>query len=286
MLPAAGKSALVPAAVATGALVLVGAGYAVASSLGLIGLTGREPVGLDAYRALLAGDGATDLGSSARFTVWVSFAATVAAVVIALGAIAWLDRAGRGRRRVAAGVLHVNIAIPHVVWAVALGLVLAQSGLVSRALAAVGLVDAPSDFPVLVHDRFGLGLIVHYATKEAPFLALIGLALLRAQPPELRVVAETLGATGWRRFRLVTLPTVAPGIAAGAGLVLAFIVGAYEAPTILGVSSPRMLSVLGLDLFNSPDLARRPQAMALGVVMAVAVTVLVAVAARMSGRRA
>ena len=279
-LPLSGPWALAPGLNVLGLLLAAGLGYAVAQSFGGFPGAGRVDRGVGAYRDLLGQRAAPDLWASAGFTLWVSAASTLLATLLALMFIAWLDRpAGRGRR-LATGLVHLNLAIPHVVWAVALLLVLSQSGLVARSTAALGIIDTPAEFPVLVRDQFGAGIIVHYATKEAPFLMLIGLALLRAQPRELGIVADTLGARGVRRVRLVVIPSVLPGLAAASALVFAFVFGSYEAPVVLGVSSPRMLSVLGLDLFSSPDLAQRPPAMALGVLMSVAVCTVAWIATR------
>ena len=281
--PLSGPWGLAPAALVLGLLVATGLGYAVAQSLGALPLTGEPEVGLGAYRTLRADDGG-DLWASAGFTLWVTAASTLVAAAMALAAVAWLDRPRPRRRGLATGLLHLNLAIPHVVWAFAVLLVLSQSGVAARAGAAVGLLDAPSDFPVLVRDRYGIGIVLHYATKEAPFLALVGVAITRAQPRELAVIAQTLGATGLRRLRLVTLPVVGPGLAVASALVFAFVFGAYEAPVVLGASSPRLLSVLSRDLFSASDLTRRPEAMALGVLMAVFVIAVVGAAA-VGGRR-
>jgi putative spermidine/putrescine transport system permease protein len=241
---------------------------------------------VDAYRELL-GDGGPggDLWASVAFTLWVSAASTLMAAVLALAAIAWIDRPAARRRHLATGLLHLNLAIPHAVWAIGLLLVASQSGLLARAAATIGLIDAPAGMPLLVGDRHGIGIVLHYATKEAPFLALVGIALLRAQPRELGLIAQTLGATGLRRVRLVTLPVVLPGLAVASALVFAFVFGAYEAPVVLGASTPRALSVLGLDLFQDPDLTRRPQAMALGVLMTAGILAVLAVTGALARRR-
>ena len=281
----AGPWALAPALVTIGLLLAAALGYAVAQSLGAFRLDGPDDLSAGAYRDLLAGSAGTDdLWQSAGFTLWVSAAGTALAAGVAILLVAWLDRPRAGRGAVIR-LLHLNLAIPHLVWAVALLLVVSQSGVVARVAAAAGLIDSPADFPALVGDRFGIGLILHVATKEVPFLVLIGLALLRSQPRELGVIADTLGARGARRVRLYVLPAIAPGIAVGSALVFAFVFGSYEAPVVLGATSPRMLSVVGLDLFSSPDLSLRPAAMALGVLMTGVVAVLAAGFAFAWGKR-
>lgn len=97
---------------------------------------------------------------------------------------------------------------------------------------------------VLLQDRYGIGIILHYVSKEIPFLALIILAVLRTQSDGYDLVAENLGASRWQRLRYVTIPLVMPSLLSGALLVFAFIFSSYEAPALLGVSYPRMLPVL------------------------------------------
>lgn len=164
-------------------------------------------------------------------------------------------------------MLNLNLVFPHLVWAVALSLLLAQSGLLARIAFAFGLIDAPAQFPVLVRDHYGLGIILHYVSKELPFLLLIVLAVVRTQGAQYDLVAENLGATFWQRLRYITLPLVLPALAAGSALVFAFVFGAYEVPALLGVRYPRMLAVLALEFFTNPDLNRRTEGMAISLII-------------------
>lgn len=245
--------------------------YGVAQSLGYLTIIDQQRLSLDAYREVLAGDSAAarEFWPSLGFSLWVSGASTLLAAALALVVAVALS----GKRRHTAGLtlLHLNLAFPHLVWAIALLLLLSQSGVFARIAASVGLIGAPSDFPVLVRDSLGLGIILDYVSKETPFLALVSLAVLRAQPEGYDLVAENLGATWWQRLRFVTFPLVLPGLAAGSLLVFAFVFGAYEVPAVLGVRYPRMLSVLALEFFTNPDLNSRAEGMAISVIMALVV---------------
>jgi putative spermidine/putrescine transport system permease protein len=150
---------------------------------------------------------------------------------------------------------------------------------VARIAAALGLIDGPAAFPVLVRDNYGIGIILNYVSKEIPFLLLLMLSILRSQPDEYGMVAENLGANRWQTLRYVTLPLVLPGLTAGSLLIFAFVFGAYEVPALLGVSFPRMLSVLALEFFRNADLNSRAEGMAISIIMA-AIVLLVAGTAR------
>ncbi len=134
------------------------------------------------------------------FSLWVSIASTTLAALAALLLAVLLTNRQRPTGRSTLLALHFNLAFPHLVWAIALSLLLAQSGLLARIAAALGLITTPADFPVLVRDRYGLGIILHYVTKEIPFLTLIVLAVLRAQSAPYDLVAENLGANFWQRL--------------------------------------------------------------------------------------
>lgn len=240
---------------------------AVGQSVGYLPFIGQTRLSLDAYRSLVFGTTyAREFWTALSFSLWVSSAATVIAAVGALLLAALLGQ--RLRRGGALFALNVNLGFPHLVWAIGLGLLLAQSGIVARVMAALGVIDAPSAFPVLVRDRYGWGIILDYVSKETPFLLLLLLSVLRAQPTAYDVVAANLGATRWQQLRYVTLPLVLPTLTTGAMLVFAFVFGAYEVPAVLGVRYPRMLSVLALEFFVDPDLRSRAAGMALGVIMA------------------
>jgi len=269
-------------------VVLVGASlaYGVAQSLGLMAVIGQNTVSLDAYRSLLSGHGPAgrEFWSALGFSLWVSVTATIVSAALALLlAVGLASRPGGGAADTLA--LNWNLAVPHLVWAVALLLFLAQSGLLARLAAAGGLIELPAEFPVLVRDRYGLGLILHYVSKETPFLALIVLAMLRSQPTGYAQVAANLGANRWQRLRYVTLPFVMPGLLAGALLVFAFVFSAYEVPAVLGVGYPRMLSVLALRFFTDPDLRARADGMAVSLILTAIVLAVAAASLKRGGAK-
>jgi putative spermidine/putrescine transport system permease protein len=267
--------ALLPAMTLVVVLLGVSLAYGVAQSLGLLSVIGQDALSLDAYRTLLSGQGVAgrEFWGSLAFSLWISLASTFLSAALALVVAVWLSERRGGSGNVDTLALNWNLAFPHLVWAVALFLFLSQSGLLSRWAAILGLIQTPAEFPVLVRDRYGIGIILHYVSKEIPFLALIVLAVLRAQPASYNLVAENLGANRWQRLRYVTLPLVTPALLSGALLVFAFIFSSYEVPALLGVEYPRMLPVLALRFFNDPDLRARADGMAISLIITVIVLV-------------
>lgn len=269
-------------------VILLGASlaYGVVQSLGLMSVIGQNTLSLDAYGNIFSGQGQAggEFWGSLAFSLWVSIASTLISSALALLLAVWLSERRSKSGNMDTLALNWNLAFPHLVWAVALLLFLSQSGLLARWAAMLGIIQNPAQFPVLVRDRYGIGIILHYVSKEIPFLALIVLAVLRTQPAGYDVVAENLGASRWQRLRYVTLPLVSPALLSGALMVFAFVFSSYEVPAILGVGYPRMLSVLALRFFNNPDLRARADGMAISLIITIIVLFVAIISLKMSKR--
>jgi putative spermidine/putrescine transport system permease protein len=263
-------------------LVLLGASlfYAVAESVGYISVIGQSQISLDAYRNTL--DLNSEFWTSLGFSLWISIASTAISSAIALLLAVWLSER-RGNSDTLA--LNWNLAFPHLVWSVALLLFLSQSGLLARWAASLGLISTPAEFPVVVRDRFGFGIILSYIGKEIPFLTITILSVLRSQSVGYDVVAENLGASRWQRLRYVTIPQVMPALLAGSLLVFGFIFSSYEVPALLGVGYPRALPVLALRFFLDPDLRARSEGMVISLIITLIVMIVAVVSLRIGERK-
>lgn len=254
---------LAPALLVVGVFFIGGVSQAVLQSLGRQPILGETDWSLDAYRATFADPAfRASIGLTLRVTLISTTLATVAGVGIALAV-------RRVARRGMTTLLQSTLAIPHLVAALCIGLLLAPSGSISRIGNAVGLAPDASAFPELTGDAFGWGIIASYTWKEAPFIAIVALAAMSQHVVDLENAARTLGAGAWRRFTGVTLPMIAPPVAAASLLVMAFAAASYEVPRLLGRPFPATLPVVAFERFRDSDLAVRPQAMVIATVLAV-----------------
>jgi putative spermidine/putrescine transport system permease protein len=258
-------------------LVLFGGGlaYSLLQSLGWQPLIGRYELNLDAYARLMFSDAYAEVfWSGLAFSLWISAASTGISALLALGLVWLIYRTGRGTR-LWTFLVQFNLPVPHLVAAVGMLFLLAQSGLVSRGTAALGLTETPADFPVLVRDTGGIGIILTYVWKETPFIAVIVLGVLRAVSDSYDAAARSLGANGWQRFRYIMLPLVMPALLSSSLMVFAFTFGAYEIPALTGVRFPRALPVTALRFFMDADLNARTEAMALSVMITAVIAIVI-----------
>ncbi len=141
---------------------------------------------------------------------------------LALGVpLAWvLARVRFPGRRVVRALVTVPLVLPPVVGGVALLLVLGRRGIVG------GWLD--STFGITLPFSTA-GVVVAEAFVAMPFLVIAVEGALRGADTRYEEAAATLGAGRWTTFTHVTLPLVAPGVAAGAVLCWARALGEFGA---------------------------------------------------------
>lgn len=256
-------------------LFIGGLTYGTLVSLGWQPLIGRTEISLSAYRNILFSEQyASVFWQGLVLTIWVSFASTFLGAVLALATALLLRRTFIGKR-FATFLYQLNLPVPHVVAAIGILFLFSQSGLLSRTGAQFGIFGGPSDFPVVVRDKYGMGIILSFVWKEVPFVGVIVLAVLQSLGVDYEDLARSLGANRWQRFRYVILPLVMPGLLSGSILVFAFTFGSYEVPAILGVRFPRTLTVTAVRFFRDPDLNSRTEGMAISIIISIIVFFLV-----------
>ena len=174
------------------------------------------------------------------------------AICLLLGVpLAWLLARGNlpGRRLIRA-LVTVPLVLPPVVGGVALLLVLGRNGLAGRWLyEAFGI-----SFPFTT-----AGVVLAEAFVAMPFLVISVEGALRAADARFEDAAATLGADRWTTFRRVTLPLVAPGVAAGAVLCWARALGEFGATITFTGNFPGTTQTMPLAVYlalqDDPDAA-------------------------------
>jgi putative spermidine/putrescine transport system permease protein len=227
----------------------------------VIGLV--EP-NLEAYSAMFRDE---QFMASVLLTLWISFAATLLTLVFSILTALALRRGFSGKPAVTF-FYQLPITIPHIVAAVGTLFLFSQSGLLARFAFHAGLIETQAQFPQLVNDRWGFGIIHVYLWKQIPFVGVIVLSILQSLGDDYEELARGLGAGRWQVFRHVLMPLIIPGILPAALICFAYTFGSFEVPFLLGRPYPAMLSVLAYRLYEHVDLNARPQAIAMAVLMA------------------
>ncbi|MFI6977848.1 ABC transporter permease [Embleya sp. NPDC050154] len=227
--------------------------------LPLLGLLIRAP-----WSDLGSQLGSTEVREALKLSL---FTATVATgVVLVLGVpLAWLlARTDFPGRRLVRALVTLPLVLPPVVGGVALLLVLGRRGIVGEWL------DETFGYTLPFTTT---GVIVAEAFVAMPFLVISVEGALRAADPRYEEAAATLGASRWTAFRRVTLPLIAPGVAAGAVLAWARALGEFGATITFAGNFPGKTQTMPLAVYLA--LETDPEAAIVLSLVLLAVSVLI-----------
>ncbi len=227
----------------------------------LLGLLVRAP-----WRTLPERLSAAEVGQALRLSLLCASLATVICLVFGIP-LAWLLARGEvPGSGVIRALVTVPLVLPPVVGGVALLLVLGRRGLVGRYLYEWFGVSLPFTTA---------GVVVAEAFVAMPFLVISVEGALRAADPRFEEAAATLGASRWLTFRRVTVPSVLPGIVAGAVLCWARALGEFGATITFAGNFPGRTTTMPLAVYLAleidPDDAIVLSLVLLGVSVAVLV---------------
>lgn len=212
-----------------------------------------------------------DFGKSLILTLYISTISTVIAatvsIILALALIKWAADS-----KTINFILQIPLTVPHLVIAISVILLLTPAGLFSRLLSSMSIIQTPSDFPLLVNDGWGIGILIVYVWKEIPFITFMLLSVLKNMGTELLEAGSTLNASKYQKFIYIILPIIAPSLGSACLIVFAFTFGAFEVPYLLGQTYPLVLPVWAYKNYSDIDLLARPEGIAIGLIIAVIVT--------------
>lgn len=179
-------------------------------------------------------------------------------------------------------IIWIPLLIPHFVAGYLILLLFSQSGWISRLFYDLQWIKDMSQFPVVVNDRLGIGIILTYIWKEVPFIVLMVLPVYYRLNKQYTDVIRTLGGGKWHAFKMVEWPLLYPIVIESAVILFSFIITAYEIPFLLGVTYPKMFSILTYQWFYEGDWSNRPIAMALFSVLTVFILIITFVSFRLT----
>lgn len=157
-------------------------------------------------------------------------------------------------------------------------ILLANTGLVNKALMAAGLRDTPVQ--LLFNTT---GVVIAMVAILLPYMVLTLMPIIQNIDPLLEQAAQSLGARPWRTFRDVVVPLSLPGVAAGSILVFALAIASYATPRLVGGSRLLVIPIFVYD--QAMALLNWPFAAATSFILLLLVLALTAIQGRVMSRR-
>jgi putative spermidine/putrescine transport system permease protein len=178
-----------------------------------------------------------------RDTIWTTLRLSLPAALLNVAASVPIAYRMRGRfrgKRILTTVLVVPITLGTVLTAEGLLNFLGPTGWFNRVLMSIGLTDTP----VRLTNNYW-GVFFSLVITGFPFAFLLILSYLSGIDPTLERAAATLGAGWWQRFRRITLPLLAPGLATTFCLTFVLAFSVFPSAVLVGdpAGSTRVISI-------------------------------------------
>jgi molybdate transport system permease protein len=175
-----------------------------------------------------------------RLSLQTATLATLACLALGVP-LAWLlARVEFPGRRLVRALVTVPLVLPPVVGGIALLLVFGRKGILGAWLDSTFGITLPFTTT---------GVVLAEAFVAMPFLVIAVEGALRGADTRYEEAAATLGAGRWTTFTHVTLPLVAPGIAAGAVLCWARALGEFGATITFAGNYPGRTQTMPLAVY-------------------------------------
>jgi molybdate transport system permease protein len=202
-----------------------------------------------------------------RLSLLTATLATALCLVLGVP-LAWLlARVEFPGRRLVRALVTVPLVLPPVVGGVALLLVFGRRGLVGEWLDSAFGITLPFTTA---------GVVLAEAFVAMPFLVIAVEGALRGADTRYEEAAATLGAGRWTTFTHVTLPLVAPGVAAGAVLCWARALGEFGATITFAGNFPGRTQTMPLAVYLALETDLQSAIVLSLILLAVSVTILAA----------
>ncbi len=227
--------------------------------LPMVGLLARAP-----WRSLPRLLSDPPVREALQLSLLSATAATIVSVLLGVP-LAWvLARLHFRGRRLVRALVTLPLVLPPVVGGVGLLYAFGRTGVLGPALGSVGI-----SLPFTT-----AGVVLAEAFVAMPFLVVSVEGALASFDLRYEQAAATLGASSWTTFRRVTLPVVAPSVAAGAVLCFARALGEFGATITFAGNLPGTTQTMPLAVYIALE-TDPASAVALALVLlAVSVTIL------------
>lgn len=246
--------------------------YALGYSLGVFGLLSKGLTTTYWEKALTS----YDIWISFLYSFCIGLASVIISFFIALGmALGWSKSIQKGRLSY---FIYMPLCFPATVMAFLVLQWFSASGFFSRIAFQLGIIDKLENFPVMVHDFYGIGIILCSVFLITPFFTILVSNIYKNESLSyLENLSKTLGANRHQRLFRVTLPVIYQKSKVTLLLFVIFVMGSFEVPLLLGRQYPQMVTVAIVNKIQKFNLNDIPIGFAMSIIYVILVVTLLRV---------
>lgn len=246
---------------------LYGLYYVLMTSLGYNRILTKSYFTLDYYRDILS---SKEFYNSLIYTVKINtissfLAFTLTIVVVFLVFLS--KRKGYFYTKFFQKVIEAPVFVPYLVSAYGILLLLMRRGIINNFLLKIGMISSVNQFPILTNDHNGVGIILTYVWKALPFMTMMSLPTVFRIDRKWDSLGKLYNLNNITFFRKIVFPLIFPTLSISFFIVLTYLFAAFETPYILGVTHPRVLSVLVFDTYTKGNLGLRGKIMVMNILI-------------------
>lgn len=236
------------------------------TSFGYNRIIGESSFTLEYYKTLMF---SKEFLENLKYTVKINFLTGGISLflTIAFLYLVYINRNSKYLKNIFKKILEFPVGISYLTGAYALVLLLSRGGILGKNLVKVGIIESIRDFPILINDSYGIGIILGYIWKVVPFMTMMCIPIMADIEKRWRDLGVLYNLNDYNFFKKIVFPMLIPNLALSFFLVLAYLFSAFETPYILGMTYPRTLSVQMYELYREGDVELRGQVMAINVIV-------------------
>ncbi len=246
---------------------LYGLYYVLMTSLGYNRILTKSYFTLDYYRDILS---SKEFYNSLIYTVKIntisSFLAFILTIVVVF--LVFLSkRKGYFYTKFFQKIIEAPVFVPYLVSAYGILLLLMRRGIINNFLLKIGMISSVNQFPILTNNHNGVGIILTYVWKALPFMTMMSLPTVFRIDRKWDSLGKLYNLNNITFFRKIVFPLIFPTLSISFFIVLTYLFAAFETPYILGVTHPRVLSVLVFDTYTKGNLGLRGKIMVMNILI-------------------
>lgn len=245
---------------------LYGIYYVIMTSFGYNRIIGKNGFTLEYYRELIL---SREFLENLRYTVKINFFTGVISLLLTV-VFLYLIHINRNSKYLGKAfkkILEFPVGVSYLTGAYALVLLLSRGGVIGSYLVKFGVIESIREFPILINDNYGVGIILGYIWKVVPFMVMMCIPMMADIERKWRDLGILYNLTDYNFFKKIIFPMILPTLSLSFFLVLAYLFSAFETSYILGVTYPRTLSVQMYELYREGDIELRGKVMAINVIV-------------------
>lgn len=164
-------------------------------------------------------------------------------------------------------ILYSMVPIPHIVVAMMFILLFSQNGFISRLFFHMGLIKDYIEFPIIIYDKYNIGVILAYIFKSVAYVLSTIYILLYKTNIKYYEVGCVMGIS-LKQFVLdILIPINFSAISSTCLILFSYIFGAYEIPYLLSNSYNKLFPVIAYEKYINPSIESKPEFYAMNFIM-------------------